>query len=164
MAAARRRASLECQVRAAAIVAAGVCRSCVPALTRAAPQVGDKTIAMWLFDAEMYTNMSTLNEITPVVQRGMALHKVRGVCAPRTFAARVAAGVLVCTPTPLHTSGSASSGRPSTLRMNATHTHTHTRMDQHTHTRTHARTHTHTHTHTWISTHTYTRTPARAHR
>jgi 1,4-alpha-glucan branching enzyme len=40
------------------------------------PQVGDKTIAMWLFDAEMYTNMSTLNESTPVTERGMALHKM----------------------------------------------------------------------------------------
>lgn len=39
-------------------------------------QVGDKTIAMWLFDAEMYTNMSTLNESTPVVERGVALHKM----------------------------------------------------------------------------------------
>ncbi len=39
-------------------------------------QVGDKTIAMWLFDAEMYTNMSTLNEATPVTVRGMCLHKV----------------------------------------------------------------------------------------
>jgi 1,4-alpha-glucan branching enzyme len=39
-------------------------------------QVGDKTIAMWLFDAEMYTNMSTLNESTPVTERGMALHKM----------------------------------------------------------------------------------------
>ena len=40
-------------------------------------QVGDKTIAMWLFDAEVYTNMSTLNEATPVTDRGMCLHKVR---------------------------------------------------------------------------------------
>lgn len=39
-------------------------------------QVGDKTIAMWLFDAEMYTNMSTLNEATPVTERGMSLHKM----------------------------------------------------------------------------------------
>eukprot|EP00879_Flechtneria_rotunda_P011602 GHRR01012119.1.p1 GENE.GHRR01012119.1~~GHRR01012119.1.p1 ORF type:complete len:733 (+),score=193.09 GHRR01012119.1:150-2348(+) len=38
--------------------------------------VGDKTIAMWLFDAEMYTNMSTLNEATPVIDRGMSLHKM----------------------------------------------------------------------------------------
>lgn len=38
--------------------------------------MGDKTIAMWLFDAEMYTNMSTLNESTPVVDRGMAMHKL----------------------------------------------------------------------------------------
>jgi hypothetical protein len=46
-------------------------------------QVGDKTIAMWLFDAEMYTNMSTLNEVTPVVDRGMCMHKVRShLCAP----------------------------------------------------------------------------------
>jgi hypothetical protein len=49
-------------------------------LTRILPvvvlQVGDKTIAMWLFDAEMYTNMSTLNESTPVTERGMSLHKM----------------------------------------------------------------------------------------
>lgn len=31
---------------------------------------------MWLFDAEMYTNMSTLNEATAVTERGMALHKM----------------------------------------------------------------------------------------
>eukprot|EP00879_Flechtneria_rotunda_P014145 GHRR01014777.1.p1 GENE.GHRR01014777.1~~GHRR01014777.1.p1 ORF type:complete len:194 (+),score=35.50 GHRR01014777.1:929-1510(+) len=31
---------------------------------------------MWLFDAEMYTNMSTLNEATPVIDRGMSLHKM----------------------------------------------------------------------------------------
>jgi hypothetical protein len=40
-------------------------------------QVGDKTIAMWLFDAEVYTNMSSLNEATDITKRGMCLHKVR---------------------------------------------------------------------------------------
>lgn len=38
--------------------------------------VGDKTIAFWLMDAEMYTNMSDLSERTPVIDRGLALHKL----------------------------------------------------------------------------------------
>ena len=38
--------------------------------------VGDKTIAFWLMDAEMYTNMSVLTELTPVIDRGIALHKM----------------------------------------------------------------------------------------
>ena len=38
--------------------------------------VGDKTLAMWLMDAEMYTNMSVLSPLTPVIDRGMALHKM----------------------------------------------------------------------------------------
>ena len=38
--------------------------------------VGDKTLAMWLFDAEMYHGMSRLQEASPVVDRGMALHKM----------------------------------------------------------------------------------------
>jgi len=38
--------------------------------------VGDKTIAFWLMDKEMYTNMSDLTERTPVIDRGMALHKM----------------------------------------------------------------------------------------
>jgi 1,4-alpha-glucan branching enzyme len=38
--------------------------------------VGDKTLLFWLCDAEMYTNMSTLSEFTPVIERGMALHKM----------------------------------------------------------------------------------------
>ncbi|KAJ9121505.1 alpha-1,4-glucan branching enzyme [Naganishia vaughanmartiniae] len=43
--------------------------------------VGDKTLAFWLMDAEMYTNMSDLSPLTPVVDRGMALHKmIRFVC------------------------------------------------------------------------------------
>ncbi|BFZ65057.1 alpha-1,4-glucan branching enzyme [Saitoella coloradoensis] len=38
--------------------------------------VGDKTLAFWLMDKEMYTNMSKLSEFTPIVERGMALHKM----------------------------------------------------------------------------------------
>lgn len=38
--------------------------------------VGDKTIAFWLMDKEMYTNMSDLTEWTPIIDRGMALHKM----------------------------------------------------------------------------------------
>ncbi|KAG6830319.1 alpha-1,4-glucan branching enzyme [Tricholoma furcatifolium] len=38
--------------------------------------VGDKTIAFWLMDKEMYTNMSDLTELTPIVARGLALHKM----------------------------------------------------------------------------------------
>ncbi|XP_059506063.1 1,4-alpha-glucan-branching enzyme isoform X2 [Stegostoma tigrinum] len=38
--------------------------------------VGDKTLAFWLMDAEMYTNMSVLTPFTPVVDRGMQLHKM----------------------------------------------------------------------------------------
>lgn len=38
--------------------------------------VGDKTLAFWLMDKEMYTNMSVLTELTPVVDRGLALHKI----------------------------------------------------------------------------------------
>ncbi len=33
--------------------------------------VGDKTIAFWLMDKDMYTNMSTLQPMNPVVDRGM---------------------------------------------------------------------------------------------
>lgn len=38
--------------------------------------VGDKTLLFWLCDAQMYTNMSRLSEFTPVIERGMALHKM----------------------------------------------------------------------------------------
>jgi 1,4-alpha-glucan branching enzyme len=38
--------------------------------------VGDKSIMMHLCDAEMYTNMSVLTEFTPIIERGMALHKM----------------------------------------------------------------------------------------
>ncbi|KAI0237007.1 alpha-1,4-glucan branching enzyme [Massospora cicadina] len=38
--------------------------------------VGDKTIAFWLMDKEMYTHMSVLSPLSPVVDRGLALHKM----------------------------------------------------------------------------------------
>ncbi|PVU99534.1 hypothetical protein BB559_000022 [Furculomyces boomerangus] len=38
--------------------------------------VGDKTIAFWLMDKEMYTNMSDLTPLTPIISRGMSLHKM----------------------------------------------------------------------------------------
>lgn len=38
--------------------------------------VGDKTLAFWLMDAEMYTNMSVLSPFTPVIDRGIQLHKM----------------------------------------------------------------------------------------
>jgi len=38
--------------------------------------VGDKSLMMWLADAEMYTHMSTLTEFTPVIERALALHKM----------------------------------------------------------------------------------------
>lgn len=38
--------------------------------------VGDKTLAFWLMDAEMYTGMSSLNPQSTAVSRGMALHKM----------------------------------------------------------------------------------------
>src|SRR5690242_13631856 len=38
--------------------------------------VGDKTLLFWLCDAEMYTNMSVLSELTPVIDRGLSLHKM----------------------------------------------------------------------------------------
>ncbi|SNX82025.1 probable branching enzyme (be1) [Melanopsichium pennsylvanicum] len=38
--------------------------------------VGDKTLAFWLMDKEMYTNMSDLTERTQVIDRGLAFHKM----------------------------------------------------------------------------------------
>lgn len=38
--------------------------------------VGDKSLMMHLCDAQLYTNMSNLTELTPVIARGMALHKM----------------------------------------------------------------------------------------
>lgn len=38
--------------------------------------VGDKTLAFWLMDKEMYTHMSTLSEPSLIIDRGLALHKM----------------------------------------------------------------------------------------
>ncbi|ORY00939.1 glycogen branching enzyme [Basidiobolus meristosporus CBS 931.73] len=38
--------------------------------------VGDKTIAFWLMDKEMYDYMSILSPLTPIIDRGIALHKL----------------------------------------------------------------------------------------
>ncbi|CAK8689223.1 unnamed protein product [Clavelina lepadiformis] len=38
--------------------------------------VGDKTLAFWLMDKEMYTHMSTMTDLTPIIDRGIALHKM----------------------------------------------------------------------------------------
>lgn len=38
--------------------------------------VGDKTLAFWLMDKEMYWHMSVLSEKTLIIDRGMALHKM----------------------------------------------------------------------------------------
>eukprot|EP00899_Mesostigma_viride_P000843 jgi/Mesvir1/1075/Mv17590-RA.1 len=38
--------------------------------------VGDKTVAFWLMDKEMYTGMSALSPASPVIERGIALHKM----------------------------------------------------------------------------------------
>lgn len=38
--------------------------------------VGDKTLAFWLMDKEMYTNMSTLIPMSPIIDRGIQLHKM----------------------------------------------------------------------------------------
>ncbi|ORY03399.1 glycoside hydrolase [Basidiobolus meristosporus CBS 931.73] len=38
--------------------------------------VGDKTIAFWLMDKEMYDHMSVLGPLTPIIDRGIALHKL----------------------------------------------------------------------------------------
>ncbi|XP_076054908.1 1,4-alpha-glucan-branching enzyme isoform X2 [Oratosquilla oratoria] len=38
--------------------------------------VGDKTIAFWLMDKEMYTNMSVFSPPSLIIDRGIALHKM----------------------------------------------------------------------------------------
>ncbi|OHT10755.1 1,4-alpha-glucan-branching enzyme [Tritrichomonas foetus] len=38
--------------------------------------VGDKTLAFWLMDKEMYTHMSTLSDQSLIIDRGIALHKM----------------------------------------------------------------------------------------
>ena len=47
--------------------------------------VGDKTIAFWLMDAAMYDCMS-LDSQSPVVDRGIALHKMIRLARPVPFA------------------------------------------------------------------------------
>lgn len=39
--------------------------------------VGDKTIAFWLMDKEMYVSMSVLSPPSAIIDRGIALHKVK---------------------------------------------------------------------------------------
>lgn len=38
--------------------------------------VGDKTLAFWLMDKEMYTNMSSFCPMTAIIDRGLQLHKM----------------------------------------------------------------------------------------
>ena len=38
--------------------------------------VGDKTLAFWLMDKEMYTSMSTMSQDNLIIDRGIALHKM----------------------------------------------------------------------------------------
>lgn len=38
--------------------------------------VGDKTLAFWLMDKEMYDFMSVMSPLTPIIDRGLALHKM----------------------------------------------------------------------------------------
>eukprot|EP01102_Stenamoeba_stenopodia_P008673 TRINITY_DN2520_c0_g1_i5.p1 TRINITY_DN2520_c0_g1~~TRINITY_DN2520_c0_g1_i5.p1 ORF type:complete len:605 (-),score=100.96 TRINITY_DN2520_c0_g1_i5:46-1860(-) len=38
--------------------------------------VGDKTLAFWMMDKEMYYNMSLFQPANPIVERGLALHKL----------------------------------------------------------------------------------------
>jgi 1,4-alpha-glucan branching enzyme len=38
--------------------------------------VGDKTLAFWLMDKEMYDFMSVMSPLTPVIDRGLSLHKL----------------------------------------------------------------------------------------
>lgn len=38
--------------------------------------VGDKTLAFWLMDKEMYTSMSDLSPPNLIIDRGIALHKM----------------------------------------------------------------------------------------
>ena len=38
--------------------------------------VGDKTLAFWLMDAEMYSNMSVMSNRSVTIDRGLALHKM----------------------------------------------------------------------------------------
>lgn len=47
--------------------------------------VGDKTIAFFLMDKEMYSGMSCLIDASPTIDRGIALHKVGASSNVRGF-------------------------------------------------------------------------------
>ena len=49
---------------------------CFPILSHISILAGDKTVAMWLMNAELYDGMSTFDEASDVIVRGMALHKM----------------------------------------------------------------------------------------
>lgn len=38
--------------------------------------VGDKTVAFWLMDKEMYTHMAVTSDPSLIIDRGIALHKM----------------------------------------------------------------------------------------
>lgn len=38
--------------------------------------VGDKTLAFWLMDKEMYTSMSSMIPMNSIIDRGIQLHKM----------------------------------------------------------------------------------------
>lgn len=38
--------------------------------------MGDKSVAFWLMDKEMYTHMSVLSDSNAIIDRGIALHKM----------------------------------------------------------------------------------------
>lgn len=38
--------------------------------------VGDKTVAFWLMDKEMYTHMAVSSDPSLIIDRGIALHKM----------------------------------------------------------------------------------------
>ena len=53
-----------------------VSAACAAGTDRLSRCAGDKTVAMWLMNAELYDGMSTFEEASPVIVRGMALHKM----------------------------------------------------------------------------------------
>ena len=58
--------------------------------------VGDKTIAFYLMDEEMYSGMSCLTDASPTIERGIALHKVGANSNLRGFSLRGFLNVLPC--------------------------------------------------------------------
>lgn len=69
--------------------------------------MGDKTIAFWLMDADMYDKMSLMGSSSPRVERGIALHKmVRPLApfvSPRGFCTKYRSSVLWRAWTPFST-------------------------------------------------------------